>query len=111
MLHKNASFLDVVSIFSLRDSCVIMPTLDTAIYWWPKIIEYVKMAHGEPYVVSTKTGVVSRRTKTALRLWVPYHRDPTMPMDFEHDFKYRCDYIDFYGLMGGIGGESSIRSL
>ncbi len=102
VIVKNAGFLDIVSYFSQRDCCVVMPSLKHAIYFWPQITEYIKLRHGgDKYVVNTRTAVVSRRTQTALRLWVPYEPDPTMPMDFEHDFKYRCDYLDFNGYMNG----------
>lgn len=101
MIVNPASMTDVLSVASLRDSAVVIPTLEHAIVWWERIIFMFKESHGENYVRTTRTTVISNKTHTALRLWVPYRADPTQPMDFRHEFKYRCDYLILYGLYKG----------
>ena len=101
MIVNPASMIDVLSVATLRDSAVVLPTLAHALFWWERIIPMFKERHGANYIQTTKTSVISNRTHTALRLWVPYQSDPTMPMDFRHEFKYRCDYLILYGLYKG----------
>ena len=79
---ERVGVIDILSISALRDTCVVLPTLKHAIALWPKYRKVIQESHGERNVVLTKTSVVMARTKTALRLWVPYSRDPTMPLDW-----------------------------
>jgi hypothetical protein len=96
-----ASMTDVLSVGSLRDSAVVLPSLGHALLWWDRIIKMFKETHGINYVTTTKTTVISHRTHTAVRLWVPFSPDPTMPMDFIHSFVFRCDYLILYGMYRG----------
>lgn len=86
---------DLLSISAQRDSCVVLPTLPHAIYWWPRIKQMIDAR--EPYAMHTRTAIVRRLSGTALRLWVP-NRDREMPMEYEHPFVYQCDYIMLYNL-------------
>lgn len=95
MIFRNASMTDLLSISAVRDSCVLLPTLDHAVQWWSAIIEMID--HREPNILRTRTSVVRRRSGHALRLWVP-NRDREMPMEYEHEFVYHCDYILLYDL-------------
>lgn len=99
MKIKNASMLDVLAFATNRDTCVVLPTLDHAVFWWPRISDMLD-AYQPGLVNKSKTARFLQGTNTILRLWVPYEREPTQPMDFEANFKYRCDYLDLYGLYG-----------
>ena len=93
----NSSFLEVYSSVSYKDTCVVLPTLDHALVYWPIYRTMFQELHDIDMVGTTRTAIISRRTHTALRLWVPFQRDPTMPMDFHEDqFRWRCDYMSPY---------------
>lgn len=109
MIYKDASVLDVLSVASQRDAAVVLPTLDHALLWWGRLISMFKDYHGENYIRTTKTSIISNRTHTALRLWVPYSPSPTMPMDFPHEFVYRADYLVLYGLYRGKLWQGALR--
>lgn len=79
------SVLDVVSVGAQRDCIVVLPTLPHALRWWPVVIGAIKTHHREGTVHVTRTAVVCKDTKTVTRLWVPYAREPTMPMDVVRD--------------------------
>jgi hypothetical protein len=95
-VRENVGFLDIAASAAERDTAVILPTLDHAVYfWWPRLIEMFKDLHDEDMVVTTQTAIVLRNTRTALRLWVPYWREPVQPMDFRsewHKFVYITPY-------------------
>lgn len=95
MILTNASMVDVLSVSALRDSCVVLPTLEHAVEWWNRV--KLMIDNAEPNCLHTRTAIVRRRSNTALRLWVPFERRD-MPMDFDHNFVYRCDYLLLYGL-------------
>lgn len=95
MIYKDACMSDVLSIGTQRDSCVVLPTLNHAAYWWPRIHD---MFADRQRVMRVKTGLVLQQSHMIIRLWVPYNLDPTAPMDFEHDFVYYCDYLLLWGL-------------
>jgi hypothetical protein len=88
---------DVRSLSALRDSCVVLPSLDHALWWWLEI--KVMIDDAEPDCLHTKTAIIRRRSGTALRLWVPYEPEPTFPMDFIHDDVFRFDYLCLFGLV------------
>lgn len=93
----NASFMEVYSMVLYKDACVVLPTFDHALVYWPIYRTMFRDMHDVDMVGTTKTAIVSKRTHTALRLWVPYTRDPTMPMDFHGDmFRERCDFVSPY---------------
>ena len=98
MIDKNASFLDVLTMGNAHDVAVVLPTLPHAIHWWPRVTHMFKDYHGFDYLHVSKTGIVSFRSRTIIRLWVPYAPDPTMPMDFNIGFKLHCDYAYLYGM-------------
>ena len=85
--------MDVVSIASHRNTCLVLPTLGHAVALWPR---YRALVHSKmEYLASTKTLLLLRDTHTVLRLWVPYEREPTMPMDqpvARHGFKFVSPY-------------------
>jgi len=101
MKLKYAGILDVISIGSQRDCAVVFPTLNHALAWWPILrtafIEY----HGQGNIHGTKTAIVSIATNTAVRLWVPYAREPTLPMDYHVDRRHFTDYLNLYGMYQG----------
>jgi hypothetical protein len=100
--YKNACMLDVLSASVNRDFCVVLPTLNHAVYWWYHIDKMFN-DYQPGLVVTTKTARFLRGSNIAVRLWVPYQPEPTQPMDFMHGFKTRCDYLNLYGLyQGGI---------
>lgn len=89
---ERAGVMDVISISAQHDTCLVLPTLRHAIALWPRYFTAVEDRHvwaigggHRPFKATqrTKTAIVMTDTKTALRLWVPYQRDPTMPMDWE----------------------------
>jgi hypothetical protein len=98
MIVKNASMLDVLSAGTRRDSCVVLPTHDHAVQWWTRIIDMFEDSQSG-MIMRTKTAIILKGSQTAVRLWVPYEPDPTQPMDFVHEFVFRCDYLLLYGLV------------
>ena len=95
MILRNAGVVDVLSVSALHDSCVVLPSLPHAVHWWERI--KVMIDATEPNCLHTRTAIVRRRSYTALRLWVP-NADREYPMDQEHSFVYRCDYLLLYDL-------------
>lgn len=81
MVEDYAGFMDVLSLSAQQDTCLVLPSLRHAIELWPKYREALTEVHNGR-LHRTKTGVALFKTKTLLRLWVPYERDPTMPMDW-----------------------------
>lgn len=75
-----AGVMDVVSAANEQNAVLVLPTLRHAIALWPRYREAFKDRHG-PLARMTKTAVALGTTGTTLRLWVPYARDPSMPMD------------------------------
>ena len=76
------SVLDVISIASQHDSCIVFPTHDHAIALWPTIRQAMFDRHDRERVKPSKTALFMYRTRTTLRLWVPYERQPTQVMDY-----------------------------
>jgi hypothetical protein len=82
MIEK-AGVLDVISISTQGRACLVLPTLQHAIALWPKYTEALEERYGEGRIRRTKTARIMPLSRGAtLRLWVPYERDPTMPMDY-----------------------------
>lgn len=98
-MQNNVSILDVISISAQRDAIVVLPTLRHAIHWWPRIIVAAKDKHGSK-AITTRTAIVFHDTKTLVRLWVPYGREPTMPMDIARDRPGR-ELLNLYSLYRG----------
>jgi hypothetical protein len=73
---------ETISLLASGDVCVVFPTFNYALAKWPEYVQALQVLHGSEHIVVTKTAATSRKTKTTLRLWVPYATDPTMPMDF-----------------------------
>ena|SRR5215831_18914739 len=73
--------MDVVSEVSQRDVCLVFPTLPSALAQWPTFISVLSEKHASGCVAKTRTAIVTRCNHRALRLWVPYEPEPTMPMD------------------------------
>lgn len=90
-----AGMLDVRSWSTTHDACVVLPTIEHAIEWWPRIQE---MLHATQPIIRTKTSINMSKSYTSLRLWVPYGLTPTQPMDFIHPFVFQCDYLLLFGL-------------
>lgn len=82
MIESRVGVLDVIGSASLQNTCLVLPTLEHAIALWPKYREAAEAVH-KGRVKKTKTAVYMYRTRTTLRLWVPYSREPTMPLDVE----------------------------
>ena len=99
MIIKNGTMEDVKTYAQLRDLCVVLPTLEHAVHWWPRVIEM--MENSQPHIIRTKTAIICRMTKTAIRLWVPYELSPTQPMDFDRPENPNFDYLCLYGLYRG----------
>jgi hypothetical protein len=98
MQDNNASILDVISYSAQRDTIVVLPTLRHAIHWWPIIIQAGKDTH--KHCTNTRTAVIFQDTHTIIRLWVPYARQPTMPMDYPADRRNK-EVLNLYGLYRG----------
>lgn len=82
MKVEQIGFVDLASISAQRDTCLVLPTLSHAFWLWLYYREFVAERHlGHFY--KSKTSLVMQDTHTILRLWVPYEREPTMPMDWE----------------------------
>lgn len=77
---EQVGFCDLASISAQRDTCLVLPTLSHAFWLWLYYREFCCEYHNPFY--KTKTGVAFQDTRTQLRLWVPYEREPTMVMDF-----------------------------
>jgi hypothetical protein len=93
---RTSGVLDVVSMVNNHDTAFVLPTLQH-IDLWRVVRTAVNEIHGKDCVTNTKTACVLRCNHKALRLWVPYEPDPTMPMDFRHKFVFFCDYVSpFY---------------
>jgi len=88
--------LDTVSLLANHDVSYVLPTLDHALAWWRIVRTAINETHGVHCVTNTKTACVTRCNHRALRLWVPYERDPEMPMDFPHRFRHLCDFVSPY---------------
>ena len=89
-------FIDIVGAFAQRDVCLVLPSLEHAVWWWPEYQECIARRHGIDWINFTKTNIISKKTHTSLRLWVPYSLDPTMPMDFIHAHVFRVEYMSTY---------------
>lgn len=89
--------LDILAYGTNHDSCVVLPTLDHAVYWWPRI-QQMFMERKNQHPIQTKTAIVLRGSRTAVRLLVPYEREPTMATEFDYEFVHECDYLCLYGL-------------
>ena len=94
--YSRVSVLDIVSLSRQRDTAVVLPTLEYAIEYWAIVKTAFSELVGDYRLNFTKTAIVDKSAHTATRLWVPYPRNPTMPMDFPHRYKYRCDYCSPY---------------
>lgn len=79
MKLERVGYADLASISAQRNTCLVLPTLSHAIALWPLYREYVQSKH--KYTHSARTGLAMQDTRTMLRLWVPYEREPTQPMD------------------------------
>ena len=90
-----AGMTDVLSHSAIRDSCVVLPSLWRAVELWPKI---QAMIHANQPIVRTKTSIQMTKTRTVLRLWVPFSLSPTQPFDFVHSHVFEFDYILLFGL-------------
>lgn len=99
MIYPNVTIEDVKTYGLQRDVCVVLPTLDHAVFWWSRII--LMMEDAQPNILRTKTALVLRRTQTAIRLWVPYELEPTQPFDHRGEWIYQFDYLLLYGLYRG----------
>lgn len=82
-IEQRAGVMDIISIASQRDTILLLPTLNHAVEvgWWKVLGTAFSERHGEQWITQTRTNIVMRRTHTTLSLWVPYVREPTMPMD------------------------------
>lgn len=89
-------YVDILSYTAQGDACLILPTLNHAINIWPIVRTMFREAHNERDLALTKTGIVCKDTQTVLKLWVPYDVDPTMPMDYPHDFAWHCKYLSVW---------------
>jgi hypothetical protein len=86
---ERVSVLDTVSLSAQHDTVVVLPTHRHAIALWPEYIRAIRERHDEA-VTNTRTAIIMHRTRTVLRLWIPYNRDPSMPMDVERE---RRDFV------------------
>jgi hypothetical protein len=94
-IYRDACMSDVLSMGSQRDICVVLPTLEHATFWWPRVQQ---MFEDRQICALSKTGIVGRQSRTIIRLWVPFANDPTQPMDFIQPFVFQCDYVLLWGL-------------
>lgn len=97
---KNASLLDVISIGGQRDCAVVLPTFAHAIHYWPILMQMFKDYHGEPAIAVTKTAIISRASRTAVRLWVPWKKSEEMVMDHEQQ-RRGMELLNLYGKYWG----------
>jgi hypothetical protein len=95
MIYRDACFSDILSVGTQRDACVVLPTLDHAVYWWPRVYD---MFSDRQNVIRTKTGLALKGSHTAIRLWTPYAHEPTQPFDFIHPDVFTYDYLLLWGL-------------
>jgi len=78
---ERVGFLDLAAISAQQNTCLVLPTLRHANSLWIRYREFVAERHTN--VERTKTILIMRDSHTYLRLWVPYEREPTSPMDWE----------------------------
>lgn len=64
------SVLDVISEASQEDIVLVFSTHKAALWWWPKIMQAMKDTHGEDWITTTKSTIVSKRTQTMIRRWI-----------------------------------------
>lgn len=102
---KNASLLDVISIGSQRDCAVVLSSFPHAIHYWPILMQMFRDYHGEPAIAVTKTTIVSRATKTAVRLWVPWSKSREMVMDHE-ERRRGIELLNLYGVYWGWASDA-----
>lgn len=95
MTLEYISISDAVSRMAERDTCFVLPTLKHALWWWERVNWCIRERHGAEWVTTTKTATVSKRTKTTMRLWVPYTPNPTMPLDTERH-RRKFDFVTPY---------------
>jgi hypothetical protein len=82
--HHRLGVLDIISIASQQNACIVYPTHGHALAHWPIVREAMFDRHDRERVKPSRTSLLMWRTKTLLRLWVPYEREPTRAMDWEH---------------------------
>lgn len=96
MKVERAGLLDVRSSAWQQHTCLVLPTLGHALDLWPLYVAVT--ARGHSGTQTTKTILIMRDTHTYLRLWVPYEREPTQPMDWEksngklHEYHFVSPY-------------------
>lgn len=93
MIDHRAGMQDILSYGSSEDTCLVLPTLRHAVAIWPDVIAMFKDRHSD--IVTTRTALISRSSRTFLRLWVPYDREPTMPADTSR-WRTQGIYVDQY---------------
>ena len=73
---------DTISLASTRDVCVVLPSMEHAIYEWPSYIKVARSKHRHKgCLTTTRTAIVFRCTRTVLRLWVPFVQSLGLPLD------------------------------
>lgn len=95
MFVQHAGVLDVVSYATQQRICLVLPTLWHAVELWPKYTDALEERCGVDRIRRTKTARVVLGTPGILRLWVPYERSPTQPMDFR-SIRDGWDFISPY---------------
>lgn len=95
MFVQHAGVLDVISYATQQRICLVLPTLLHAIELWPRYTDALEERAGTTIIKRTKTARIVVGTPGILRLWVPYEREPTQPMDF-HQVRAGWDFISPY---------------
>lgn len=94
--------MDVVSIASQMNACVVFPTHDHAIHYWPRYKRAIQDQHEYRRVKTSRTSLYMFRTHTLLRMWIPYEREPTRAMDYEV-FRNKFVLLSPYGRREATG--------
>jgi hypothetical protein len=89
-VFQTAGCSDVLSISAQHDACVVFPTFQHALHWWPIYRNWFDEAHGTDCTYKSKTAIVTRCNHRALRLWVPVSTrgrttEAEIPMDYRPD--------------------------
>lgn len=95
---------DVISETLQRDTAVVLPTLPHAIHWKAILNQAFKEHVPNDLLNLTKTAIVCRATATVMRLWVPYAREPTMPLD-RPEVRRGFTFMNLYGYGEMVRGK------
>jgi hypothetical protein len=89
------SLLDIVGSAHRQPTCLVVPTLSHALVKWTTMGHIYRDHHNGAPFTSTKTAFQCRTHYGLLRLWCPYEREPTMPLDwavYRRGFKLMSTY-------------------